>query len=176
MKHKKKICLLLALVLGTTPILTNVNQTKVYAQEMNKEVDKKYKKIVSVEQNGKTYNVEVFSDTPFIQTRSFSPEYPIGTIKNLSFRISKEMLGLGSGATEISIRELSKITAPLISKVITGAGYLSIAMFAGAVTMTSLGINGVEVNIRLKYNEHYYHKDGYSVYLWKIDNVSFSKY
>jgi len=32
MKHKKKLSLLLALILGTTPVLTNVNQLKSYAK------------------------------------------------------------------------------------------------------------------------------------------------
>lgn len=176
MKNKRKISLLLALVLGTTPILTNTNQAKTYAKEMNKEVDKKYKKIVSIEQNEKTYNVEVFSDTPFIQSRSFSPEYPVGTIKNLSFRLSREMLGLGPETANISIKLLSKKLTPLISKVIPGLEYLAIASFVGYAAMVATGTNGIEVNIRLRYDEHYYHKDGYYVYLWEIDDLNFEKY
>lgn len=184
-KKQRLLSLLLAIIFFTIPFVNLIISSKnlIYAEEIAKKNTTFIKKI-PIEIKDKIFEIEVKSNLPFEKSynysdklfKSLNPEYEVGTTRYFTFNITREALGLTSGASEVSIRMLSNVTNKLLAKAIPGIGWLSLAAIVGAGTMYVCGVNGLEVSIELEYVEHYYNMGGYYIYAWELNSVDVTAY
>lgn len=186
-KKQRSVSFILAIMFFVISITGSVTSSRnlIHAEELsNKSNTQIFRKNIPIEIDGEIFNVDVESNLPFDENYNFDkpiltslyPEYPVGTERYFNFYISREALGLTSGAAEVSGRVLAKATSKLLAKVIPGISWISIASIIGAWTMYACGVNGFKVSVGVRYIEHYYYTGGYYVYAWDLFHARVTKY
>ncbi|CRH60172.1 Uncharacterised protein [Chlamydia trachomatis] len=182
---QRSMSFILAIIFFIIPITSLVISSRNLsnAEEISNQ-NKIFRKTIPIEVDGKIFSIDVESNLPFYENynsdkpvlTSLYPDYPVGTKRYFTFNITREALGLTSGASEVSIRVLSKVTNKLLAKAIPGIGWISIAAIVGAGAMYVCGVTGLKVSLELEYVEHYYNMGGYYVYAWDLNSANIEPY
>lgn len=153
-------------------ILTNTDTITVQDDEGNN-ID------VIVEEYSKTKN-------DGISLYGMYQEYPLGTKKTWTFKVSNEQLELvgvakGTPLKEATKKKLASIIAKAIGEKITSAivpilGWTAWILTASGLINASVGNNGFIATISGTYTKTYYHSGGYYVYGWSLNKPSIGTY
>ena len=190
MKKIITVFLALLMVVFIFPVETFA---KSFDQEKTHQVLTDSEIITVTDDNGNSIDVifEEYTDyrlsqEDVIRPQGMYPDYPVGTTKTWTFRISNTSLGVPSLVVGAPVGKTIKdalqkaITKKLGEKIgsslIPGLNIASWVASAIAAGNAIVGNNGFQATVKGTYSKTYFHRDGYYVYGWSLDSFNLGTY
>ena len=143
-------------------------------------------KVTIIENIYSEYNdVSINNKNGGVSVMGMYAEYPVGTRRSYTIKISNEVMGLPSivsgGISFAAKKKAAQVAAEAIatklgSKFIPGLNVVSYILGAAAWANAVTGKAGIEITVDLIYSETYFYRDGYYVYGWDIENIDIGRY
>lgn len=116
---------------------------------------------------------------------SYVAEYPVGTIKTYSVKITNEQLGVPWTVKAIVSDKgkdaLSNLAGKAVGEALAGklmSGLNLVARIAAIVAVINIvfGNEGFNVTVTMKYDEYVSQREGYSIFGWEFNGVTVVPY
>lgn len=132
------------------------------------------------------FEEKIYNYNNELSVKSITPEYPIGTQRVWTFKISNAALGIpgvvqGAPLSSVAKKKLADLLVKAVGQKIGGALVpgISWAMW-GATAIAginqALGNNGFEITVEGEYKATYIHSQGHYMYGWSLSLQSIEGY